>query len=112
MFFALSKILGLFLVPFNDSIFNAYAALSRKAGFAVEPKISGALMDNMRKTRPFLGRGAIEDFQTNRSCTESSNIVQTETGPAGYFLQSSGCPAMTVERCVSINGQISLYKDE
>jgi len=53
--------------------------------------------------------------------TESSNFVQvenfvhthilgcsqTEAGPAGYFLRPGGCPT-TVERCVSINGQISL----
>ena len=53
--------------------------------------------------------------------TESSNFVQvenfvhtfilgctqTEAGAAGYFLRPSGCP-VTVERCVSIKGQISL----
>ena len=56
--------------------------------------------------------------------TESSNFVQvenfvhtyilacsqTEAGAAGYFLRPSGCPT-TVERCVSINGQISLSAD-
>jgi Pectate lyase superfamily protein len=53
--------------------------------------------------------------------TESSNFVQVENfvhtcllgctqieaGPAGYFLRPGGCPT-TVERCVSVNGQISL----
>jgi hypothetical protein len=56
--------------------------------------------------------------------TESSNFVQvenfvhtyilgcsqTEAGAAGYFLRPGGCPT-TVERCVSINGQISLSAD-
>jgi hypothetical protein len=56
--------------------------------------------------------------------TESSNFIQvenfvhtyilgcsqTEAGPAGYFLRPGGCPT-TVERCVSINGQISLSAD-
>jgi Pectate lyase superfamily protein len=56
--------------------------------------------------------------------TESSNFVQvenfvhtyilgcsqTEAGPPGYFLRPGGCPT-TVERCVSINGQISLSGD-
>jgi hypothetical protein len=56
--------------------------------------------------------------------TESSNFVQvenfvhafifgcsqTEAGAAGYFLRPAGCP-VTVERCVSIKGQISLSAD-
>jgi len=53
--------------------------------------------------------------------TESSNFVrvengvhtyilgctQFEAGPAGYFLRPGGCPT-TVDRCVSVKGQISL----
>jgi hypothetical protein len=35
---------------------------------------------------------------------------QTEAGVAGYFLRPGGCP-VTVERCVSIKGQISLSSD-
>jgi hypothetical protein len=53
--------------------------------------------------------------------TESSNFVslkngvhslivactQAEAGPPGYFLRPAGCP-VTVERCVSLQGQIAL----
>jgi hypothetical protein len=53
--------------------------------------------------------------------TESSNFIQvenfvhtyilgctqTEAGAAGYFLRPGGCPT-TVERCLSLNGQVSL----
>jgi hypothetical protein len=51
--------------------------------------------------------------------SESPNFVQvknfvhtfilgcTQAGPAGYFLRPGGCPA-TVERCVSLDGQIAL----
>ena len=56
--------------------------------------------------------------------TESSNFVkisnsvhtyllactQTEAGSAGYFLQPAGCP-VTVERCVSVKGQIKLLSE-
>ncbi len=54
--------------------------------------------------------------------TESPNFVQvknfvhtfivgcTQAGPTGYFLRPGGCPT-TVERCVSLNGQISLAAD-
>jgi hypothetical protein len=56
--------------------------------------------------------------------TESSNFMKTvnnvhayiggctqsEAGPAGYFLQPAGCP-VTVERCVSVKGQIRLLAD-
>jgi hypothetical protein len=56
--------------------------------------------------------------------TESSNFVQVENfvhtyilgcsqieaGAPGYFLRPGGCPT-TVERCVSLNGQINLSAD-
>jgi hypothetical protein len=56
--------------------------------------------------------------------TESSNFArlhngvhayllgcsQTEAGPAGYFLQTGGCP-VTVERCLSLQGQIALSSE-
>jgi hypothetical protein len=56
--------------------------------------------------------------------TESSNFMkvansvhayilgctQTEAGPPGFFLQPGGCP-VTVERCVSVKGQIQLLED-
>jgi len=56
--------------------------------------------------------------------TESSNFVkirngvhayilgcsQTEAGPAGYFLDPGGCP-VTIERCVSLQGQVTLSTD-
>lgn len=56
--------------------------------------------------------------------TESSNFVkvansvhayilgctQAEAGPPGFFLQPGGCP-VTVERCVSVGGQIKLSAD-
>jgi hypothetical protein len=56
--------------------------------------------------------------------TESSNFAkiwsgvhavilgcsQTEAGAAGYFLQPGGCP-VTIERCVSLKGQIALAAD-
>ena len=65
------------------------------------------------------------DTLTVISCrTESSSFVkvrngvhaeivscsQTEAGPAGYLLQPAGCP-VTVERCVSLKGQIALSAD-
>jgi hypothetical protein len=56
--------------------------------------------------------------------TESSNFIklrngvhayivgcgQTEAGPPGYFLDPAGCP-VTVERCVSLQGQIAPSED-
>jgi len=54
--------------------------------------------------------------------TESPNFVQvknfvhayiagcTQAAPAGYFLRPAGCPT-TIERCVSLNGQINVGAD-